>query len=159
VLQWVPYALGAFRLFLELFLMGSSSINEPPASQMSPQQLSVLTAADASDDEADDCQRDHKRRELPPEAVSILKAWLLSPEHFEHPYPSPQVIELWSCCFSVLNLKTGPTTTPSFHRYWKEAIEELVYECKETNLEAFDEKKAGGDGTHAGTSHRGCRAV
>jgi len=30
------------------------------------------------------------RRDLPPGAVGILKAWLLSPEHFRHPYPTPQ---------------------------------------------------------------------
>lgn len=30
------------------------------------------------------------RRELPAGAVSTLKAWLLSPEHFTHPYPTPQ---------------------------------------------------------------------
>ena len=30
------------------------------------------------------------RRELPQGAVATLKAWLLSPEHFSHPYPTPQ---------------------------------------------------------------------
>jgi hypothetical protein len=30
------------------------------------------------------------RRELPPGAVATLKSWLLSPEHFTHPYPTPQ---------------------------------------------------------------------
>ena len=30
------------------------------------------------------------RRELPAGAVQTLKAWLLSPEHFTHPYPTPQ---------------------------------------------------------------------
>jgi len=30
------------------------------------------------------------RRELPAGAVTTLKAWLLSPEHFTHPYPTPQ---------------------------------------------------------------------
>jgi hypothetical protein len=30
------------------------------------------------------------RRELPSGAVATLKAWLLSPEHFTHPYPTPQ---------------------------------------------------------------------
>jgi hypothetical protein len=34
---------------------------------------------------------EQRKRELPPEAVSVLKAWLMAPEHFEHPYPSPQV--------------------------------------------------------------------
>jgi hypothetical protein len=52
----------------------------------------MLPAADeASDTDQEIDQREHRRRELPPEAVSILKSWLLSPDHFEHPYPSAQV--------------------------------------------------------------------
>lgn len=35
-------------------------------------------------------QRNKSRRELPTGAVATLKAWLLSPEHFTHPYPTPQ---------------------------------------------------------------------
>jgi len=31
-----------------------------------------------------------KRRELPAEAVAILRQWLLDPEHFDNPYPSPE---------------------------------------------------------------------
>ena len=34
--------------------------------------------------------RKASRRELPTGAVATLKAWLLSPEHFTHPYPTPQ---------------------------------------------------------------------
>lgn len=30
------------------------------------------------------------RRDLPEGAVATLKAWLLAPEHFAHPYPTPQ---------------------------------------------------------------------
>ena len=30
------------------------------------------------------------RRELPKHAVEILKAWLTSPQHFHHPYPTPE---------------------------------------------------------------------
>jgi hypothetical protein len=35
-------------------------------------------------------ERSKSRRELPAGAVATLKAWLLSPEHFTHPYPTPQ---------------------------------------------------------------------
>ncbi len=49
---------------------------------------------DASDDEDIDEKKSSKggksRRELPSGAVATLKAWLLSPEHFTHPYPTPQ---------------------------------------------------------------------
>ncbi|KAJ8610428.1 hypothetical protein CTAYLR_007143 [Chrysophaeum taylorii] len=34
--------------------------------------------------------RGRSRRELPAHAVTILKAWLVSPEHFHHPYPTAQ---------------------------------------------------------------------
>ena len=30
------------------------------------------------------------KQSLPEGAVAILKAWMLSPEHFAHPYPTPQ---------------------------------------------------------------------
>ena len=50
--------------------------------------------ADGSDDDDMDDEkggsRNKSRRELPTGAVSTLKAWLLSPEHFTHPYPTPQ---------------------------------------------------------------------
>jgi hypothetical protein len=44
------------------------------------------------DDDADSGGkgRGKSRRELPPGAVATLKSWLLSPEHFSHPYPTPQ---------------------------------------------------------------------
>lgn len=49
---------------------------------------------DHSDDDMDDGGgkggKAKSRRELPAGAVAILKAWLLSPEHFTHPYPTPQ---------------------------------------------------------------------
>eukprot|EP00985_Skeletonema_marinoi_P015210 scaffold7802_cov89-Skeletonema_marinoi.AAC.2 len=47
---------------------------------------------DGSDDEITGVGKGggKSRRELPAGAVAILKAWLLSPEHFTHPYPTPQ---------------------------------------------------------------------
>ena len=49
---------------------------------------------DVYDDEAEVASggkvRSKSRRELPAGAVATLKAWLLSPEHFSHPYPTPQ---------------------------------------------------------------------
>jgi hypothetical protein len=47
---------------------------------------------DGSDDDegGKDGARSKSRRELPAGAVAALKAWLLSPEHFTHPYPTPQ---------------------------------------------------------------------
>jgi hypothetical protein len=45
--------------------------------------------ADDSDNEGGK-KTGKSRRELPAGAVATLKAWLLSPEHFTHPYPTPQ---------------------------------------------------------------------
>jgi hypothetical protein len=47
---------------------------------------------DISSDEEDEKGKGSakSRRELPSGAVSTLKAWLLSPDHFTHPYPTPQ---------------------------------------------------------------------
>lgn len=45
---------------------------------------------DSDDDSGDKESRAKSRRELPAGAVATLKAWLLSPEHFTHPYPTPQ---------------------------------------------------------------------
>lgn len=45
---------------------------------------------DGSDEEEGEKGRTKSRRELPAGAVATLKAWLLSPEHFTHPYPTPQ---------------------------------------------------------------------
>jgi len=46
---------------------------------------------DGSDeDDGKGGSRNKSRRELPSGAVATLKAWLLSPEHFTHPYPTPQ---------------------------------------------------------------------
>ena len=45
---------------------------------------------DGSDDDDAKGGRTKSRRELPAGAVATLKAWLLSPEHFTHPYPTPQ---------------------------------------------------------------------
>eukprot|EP00539_Tryblionella_compressa_P016220 CAMPEP_0178851898 /NCGR_PEP_ID=MMETSP0746-20121128/21376_1 /TAXON_ID=913974 /ORGANISM="Nitzschia punctata, Strain CCMP561" /LENGTH=649 /DNA_ID=CAMNT_0020517511 /DNA_START=990 /DNA_END=2936 /DNA_ORIENTATION=- len=44
----------------------------------------------SDDEDAGGKHRNKSRRELPAGAVATLKAWLLSPEHFTHPYPTPQ---------------------------------------------------------------------
>jgi len=60
--------------------------------------VNVKDEDDSSKDEGDEGKgsankkdRSSKsRRELPAGAVATLKQWLLSPEHFTHPYPTPQ---------------------------------------------------------------------
>jgi len=57
-----------------------------------PNAISAMTDNVNSDDDegGGGKQRNKSRRELPTGAVATLKAWLLSPEHFTHPYPTPQ---------------------------------------------------------------------
>lgn len=62
---------------------------------MTSLSVSKLEPPAGSDEENDDDTKDiqgsgKSRRELPSGAVATLKAWLLSPEHFTHPYPTPQ---------------------------------------------------------------------
>jgi type II secretory pathway pseudopilin PulG len=56
-----------------------------------PSTFSTMADINSDDDEGGGGkQRNKSRRELPTGAVAALKAWLLSPEHFTHPYPTPQ---------------------------------------------------------------------
>ena len=63
---------------------------------MNDMGMSVMNSGNHSSDDEDSGSKKGKagggksRRELPAGAVAILKQWLLSPEHFTHPYPTPQ---------------------------------------------------------------------
>jgi hypothetical protein len=46
------------------------------------------------DEEDDDAQ---KSRELPMSARRIMQNWLLSPQHFYNPYPTPEVVLVIIC--------------------------------------------------------------
>ena len=78
-----------------LFTAPSSSRVRRASSKL---KLSAETAGSMSDDDDYDTggggggskAKSKSRRELPAGAVATLKAWLLSPEHFTHPYPTPQ---------------------------------------------------------------------
>eukprot|EP00571_Detonula_confervacea_P005418 CAMPEP_0172314614 /NCGR_PEP_ID=MMETSP1058-20130122/22930_1 /TAXON_ID=83371 /ORGANISM="Detonula confervacea, Strain CCMP 353" /LENGTH=760 /DNA_ID=CAMNT_0013028521 /DNA_START=301 /DNA_END=2583 /DNA_ORIENTATION=- len=63
----------------------------------SPQTMNTVASVVPADHHSSDDEKPgsstkggKSRRELPAGAVSTLKAWLLSPEHFTHPYPTPQ---------------------------------------------------------------------
>ena len=46
---------------------------------------------DDDDDDTNANGREGKKAKLPAAAVAVLKEWLLSPEHFDYPYPSDEV--------------------------------------------------------------------
>jgi len=61
------------------------------AAKRTPNTIRRMTDNNSDDDEGGGGKtRNKSRRELPTGAVATLKAWLLSPEHFTHPYPTPQ---------------------------------------------------------------------
>ncbi|EJK70900.1 hypothetical protein THAOC_07706, partial [Thalassiosira oceanica] len=77
-----------------LFTAPSSSRVRRASSKL---KLSAETAGMSDDEDYDRAggggggkAKSKSRRELPAGAVATLKAWLLSPEHFTHPYPTPQ---------------------------------------------------------------------
>jgi len=59
-----------------------------PAQNTSDNQRQIMADVESSTD--DGKKGGKSRRELPAGAVATLKTWLLSPEHFTHPYPTPQ---------------------------------------------------------------------
>jgi len=76
--------------------------------------------------------RSKSRRELPTGAVATLKAWLLSPEHFTHPYPTPQDQ-------AILMEKTGIDKkqlknwfTNARRRIWKPMLKKQIEQGKLT---------------------------
>jgi len=72
------------------------------------------------------------RRELPAGAVATLKAWLLSPEHFTHPYPTPQdqVILMQKTGIDKKQLKNWFTNAR--RRIWKPMLKKQLEQGKIT---------------------------
>jgi hypothetical protein len=74
---------------------GSHSYSFDPDQEEDPSTGAPMADIYDDDDDVDvegggGKERGKSRRELPAGAVATLKAWLLSPEHFTHPYPTPQ---------------------------------------------------------------------
>mmetsp|Transcript_25637 Transcript_25637/g.47777 ORF Transcript_25637/g.47777 Transcript_25637/m.47777 type:complete len:797 (-) Transcript_25637:5-2395(-) len=89
--------------------------------------------ADHSDDEEQDGggkSKGKSRRELPAGAVATLKAWLLSPEHFTHPYPTPQdqVILMQKTGIDKKQLKNWFTNAR--RRIWKPMLKKQLEQGK-----------------------------
>lgn len=94
-----------------------------------------MMAADHSDDDEQDGggggkTKGKSRRELPAGAVATLKAWLLSPEHFTHPYPTPQdqVILMQKTGIDKKQLKNWFTNAR--RRIWKPMLKKQLEQGK-----------------------------
>jgi len=74
--------------------LGAASDDRSPIVQMNPMRSTALPSeVDGKQPVTEKRQQKgsgKSRCDLPPGAVSSLKAWLLTPEHFTHPYPTPQ---------------------------------------------------------------------
>lgn len=74
--------------------------------------------------------RAKSRRELPPGAVATLKAWLLSPEHFTHPYPTPQDQAMLMQKTGIDKKQLKNWFTNARRRIWKPMLKKQIEQGK-----------------------------
>lgn len=92
---------------------------------------------DYDDDDDDDgdgkgIKRNKSRRELPGGAVATLKAWLLSPEHFTHPYPTPQDQAMLMSKTGIDKKQLKNWFTNARRRIWKPMLKKQIESGKLT---------------------------
>jgi hypothetical protein len=107
------------------------------------QRSNPMTDADArnqdlgSDDDGDGKGGKSKsRRELPAGAVATLKAWLLSPEHFTHPYPTPQDQAMLMQKTGIDKKQLKNWFTNARRRIWKPMLKKQIEQGKLTTTGA-----------------------
>jgi len=76
--------------------------------------------------------RSKSRRELPTGAVATLKAWLLSPEHFTHPYPTPQDQQMLMQKTGIDKKQLKNWFTNARRRIWKPMLKKQIEQGKLT---------------------------
>lgn len=76
--------------------------------------------------------RAKSRRELPTGAVAVLKAWLLSPEHFTHPYPTPQDQQMLMQKTGIDKKQLKNWFTNARRRIWKPLLKKQLEQGKIT---------------------------
>lgn len=76
--------------------------------------------------------RAKSRRELPAGAVATLKAWLLSPEHFTHPYPTPQDQMMLMQKTGIDKKQLKNWFTNARRRIWKPMLKKQIEQGKIT---------------------------
>lgn len=76
--------------------------------------------------------RNKSRRELPAGAVATLKAWLLSPEHFTHPYPTPQDQAMLMEKTGIDKKQLKNWFTNARRRIWKPMLKKQIEQGKLT---------------------------
>ena len=99
-----------------------------------------FVGAEMADEEFDDDHdeggaskgRSKSRRELPAGAVATLKAWLLSPEHFTHPYPTPQDQAMLMQKTGIDKKQLKNWFTNARRRIWKPMLKKQIEQGKLT---------------------------
>jgi hypothetical protein len=87
---------------------------------------------DGSEDLGSGKGRSKSRRELPAGAVATLKAWLLSPEHFTHPYPTPQDQAMLMQKTGIDKKQLKNWFTNARRRIWKPMLKKQIEQGKLT---------------------------
>mmetsp|Transcript_21998 Transcript_21998/g.47573 ORF Transcript_21998/g.47573 Transcript_21998/m.47573 type:complete len:675 (-) Transcript_21998:132-2156(-) len=108
----------------------------------------LLVAEEMADEDYDDIDggggggggnakgRSKSRRELPAGAVATLKAWLLSPEHFTHPYPTPQDQAMLMQKTGIDKKQLKNWFTNARRRIWKPMLKKQIEQGKLTTAGA-----------------------
>jgi hypothetical protein len=88
------------------------------------------------------------RRELPNGAVATLKSWLLSPEHFTHPYPTPQDQIMLMTKTGIDKKQLKNWFTNARRRIWKPMLKKQLEAGKLAALGAGNNGSSGGGVSH-----------
>jgi Homeobox KN domain len=107
---------------------------------MAEHDAAMMMDPDAYDDDDQDGDgsvdgktgRAKSRRELPAGAVATLKAWLLSPEHFTHPYPTPQDQMMLMQKTGIDKKQLKNWFTNARRRIWKPMLKKQIEQGKIT---------------------------
>ena len=75
----------------------------------------------------EECEENKTRKctPLPADAVAILKQWLLSPEHFSHPYPNKEEKELLLQKTRIQKKQLDGWFSYARQRIWKPMVKQL----------------------------------
>ncbi|KAF1318797.1 Homebox domain-containing protein, partial [Globisporangium splendens] len=104
-----------------------------PTDKTPPSHTALQLAAAASAMEDDDAKRRKKgtrRGTLNPEAKNVLKAWMFSPEHFAHPYPSEEEKEELASEAGIEVKQLSNWFTNARKRLWQPVLRQSGVEVK-----------------------------
>lgn len=126
------------EIILDPSLLGSCVNTVVTADQTVKSSTTTMPNYDDNDDAegggaiGKDGKRTKSRRELPAGAVATLKAWLLSPEHFTHPYPTPQDQAMLMQKTGIDKKQLKNWFTNARRRIWKPMLKKQIEQGKLT---------------------------